>query len=181
MHAPVEFVVARHLLTHPEDAASDMARHCHLHRASASRAQKRLRKRNLLTAEQQVLYALQLPHKPAWKTYTFRVPNPDLWLRGLRAPAWLSGEAAAAIEGMDLVPSQVLAYVQADALPAALEAAKRAFAKVSSERDANLLIRVADPWLHLDPDERLVERGQRLLDYAVSLNVQFAKEWARLG
>jgi hypothetical protein len=99
----------------------------------------------------------------------------------MKAPHWLTGEAAAALEGIDIVPSKIETYVRRQDAEEALESARRCFAKASSLRDANLVVYLADQWLYIDEDEALVERGQRLLDYARSENVQFAKELARLG
>lgn len=181
MRAPVAFVVTRHLLTHRDDSPADLGRHCHVERSSAARAIKRLREDGIETDAQRLAHLLDLRTTPHWSTFAFRLPNPDNWLDAMTSPHWLTGEAAASVEGMDLVPSRVESYVHADDMEDAMRCAKRAFAKVAAPRDANLILRVADPWMALDPDDPLVERGQRLYDYARSKNVQFAKELARLG
>ncbi len=145
-----------------------------------SKALKRLRTMGIETDGQRLAHLETLPRRPHWPCYFFHAPNPDHWVQEAKFPHWLTGEAAAAFEGLDLVPARLEVYVRRVDTEAALLAAKRAFAKISSGRDANLIVRVADPWLHLRPDEPLVERGQRLYDYARSKNIQFAKEMERL-
>lgn len=180
MRAPVEFVVTRHKLTHPDDSPSQSARHCNLHQASTSRAMSRL-KDEILDDARLLSQLLAQRTTPSWPAFYFRVPNPDNWIQAMKSPHWLTGEAAAAIEGINIVPSRVETYIRRENADQAVDAARRSFAKASSPRDANLVIRIADPWLYLDEDDALVERGQRLLDYARSSNVQFAKELATLG
>lgn len=179
MRAPVEFVVTRHLLTDPEATPTQIARSCHVERSSASRALTRLRRAGLSSPGQLLAHLQDLPQRPHWPTYPFAAPNPDNWVADA-PPHWLTGQAAASMEGLDLVPSMLQAYVRRDDLTEALATCMRVFAKPCGARDANLVILVADEWLPLDPDDRLVPRGQRLLDYARDPNVQFAKELQRL-
>lgn len=181
MHAPVSFVVARHLLTHPADGPADLSRHCHLERSSATKALARLRKDAVETEAQLMAHLIRRNTVPHWSSFTFRLPNPDNWLQAVTVDHWLTGEAAAAAEGMDLIPSRIETYVRREDMEDAMRTAKQVFAKAAAPRDANLILRVADPWMYLEADEPLVERGQRLFDYARSKNVQFAKEFARLG
>ena len=183
--APVEFVVLRHLLTHPGDTTTEMARHCHVSLSSASLALSRLREENPRPSGWDPAWLwerlLSARERPTWKTFRFHVPNPDNWVTAMRdrhVPAWFSGEVAAAREGIDVVPNTVVAYVREQDMAAAFAVAKESFAKVS-EANANLVIKVADPWLSFDGED--VEKGQRLLDYNESRNIQLAKVIAQLG
>ena len=183
--APVEFVVLRHLLTHPGDSTTEMARHTHISPSSASLALARLRAAQPAVSGWNRPWLWQrllaIRRRPTWRTFRFQVPNPDNWLtamRNRRVPFWFSGEVAAAREGIAVVPNILHAYVEEEALAAALSAAKESFAKVASA-NANLVVRVADPWLAFDGDD--VEAGQRLLDYQESRNIQLAKVIAELA
>ncbi len=179
MRAPVEFIVTRHLIGDPAATPTEIARACSIERSSASRALSRLRETGLTTPGQLLAHLHSLPSKPYWPTHSFQAPNPDAWTTG--APLhWLTGQAAAAHDGLDLVPSVLEAYVQEADLQAALIAARDIFAKPCGRRDANLVIHVADSWMTLDPASNLIQVGQRWLDYSQDPNVQFAKELQRL-
>lgn len=176
MRAPVEFVVLRHLLGHPNDSPAQIARHCSLHDTSARMALKRIRQKDANTPSW-ILRQLQTRReRPHHKQYNFQAPNPDQFLVALRAPHWLSGEYAAAMEGFDVVPEQALIYIREQDLPTVTAAAKETFAKVAPASKANVVIRIADPWMDLRDGEPLVDRGQRLLDYEESKHLQILKD-----
>jgi hypothetical protein len=80
------------------------------------------------------------------------------------------------MEGFDIVPEQAMLYIREADLPKVSEAAKESFAKVAPASKANVIVRIADPWLNLRPDEPMVERGQRLLDYQESRHLQILKD-----
>lgn len=129
---------------------TQIARACHVERSSASRALTRLRRAGLSSPGQLLAHLQDLPQRPHWPTYPFAAPNPDNWVADA-PPHWLTGQAAASTEGLDLVPSILQVYVRRDDLTEALATCMR-----------------------------LVPRGQRLLDHARDPNVQFAKELQRL-
>ncbi len=114
--------------------------------------------------------------RPRHQQFAFKAPNPDQFLAAMKAPFWLSGEYAAAWEGFDLVPEQALIYIRREDAKSISAAAKESFAKVAPASKANVLVRIADPWMNLRPDEELVERGQRLLDYEESRHLQILKD-----
>lgn len=173
MAAPAEFLVLRHRLSHPSESQADLARHTHLDSSTVSRVLKRLDAKRLWTPHQRVEAMRTASRRPTHKTYHFRAPNPDQWNAAYDGPAWLSGEPAAARDGYDLVPAKILVYVPPEALPQALRASQEIFAKLAPESRANLILREADPWLRADDEhDDLVERGQRLLDYAESKHIQ---------
>lgn len=109
--------------------------------------------------------------------FRFRAPNPKQWHRQFDRTAWLSGEVAAAEhDGYNLVPERYLVYVDPKDWRHALQSALEIFADVAAPAQANLLIREADPWLNADDEKPfLVEKGQRLLDYASSRHVQILR------
>jgi len=175
--APAAFVVIRHLLTHPEDTPAKIAKHCFLHDTTVREAMKRLKNADILGHERLLLQRLRNhPQRIRHRRYAFHAPNPDQFLSALDAPYWLSGEYAAALAGFDLVPEQAVVYVAAADLAAATQAAKDVFAKIAPESKANVVVKVADSWLYLDPDSEIVERGQLLLDYQDSRHLQILKE-----
>lgn len=177
MAAPAEFVIIRHLLTHPDDTPAQIAKHCFLHDTTVRAALKRLKDADLLGHERLLLQRLQ-DHlqRIRHRRYAFLAPNPDQFLTALNVPYWLSGEYAAALAGFDIVPEQAMVYVTVDGLDAAARAAKDVYAKIAPESKANVVVKVADAWLHLDSDSETVERGQLLLDYQDSRHLQILKE-----
>ena len=176
MRTPVEFVVTRHLLSIPDASPSDIARHCHVSLTSASRAYRKVRDLTDLRESLLFHHLLALKETPHWPTLYFRIPNPEQWQNQYKGPRWLSGEIAAAMEDYDLVPERWLVYLHPDDVPLAVEAAKKEYARVAKPADANLAFRTADPWLYLDTESDLVERGQRLLDYWKSRHIQLTVE-----
>lgn len=176
VRSPVEFVVTRHLLTHPEESPAEMARHCHSNYASVALARRRLDKKGILSEEQRLAHLLTLPERPRGKILaSFRSPNPDAWLRTINRPYWLSGEDAAAHDGYPIVPERHLVYVRPDDFHEAVQTALRLLGRIAYGPQSNLTVRQADPWLYLEPGEPWVERGQRLLDYIESQHVQLAR------
>lgn len=180
MGAPVEFVVTRHLLSHPDEGTTDMARHCNLHVGSVSAARRRLQKQDIWRPAQLLAHLQTLSRRPPRRATFFHVPNPDQFIAALRrdqVPFWISGDAAAAAEGYDLVPEHVIIYIHPEAADPAMAAAIRVYGgKVAASAVSNVEIRVADDWLYLDPESELVERGQRLLDYQESKHIQILRD-----
>lgn len=172
--SPAQFVVARHLVSHPEDAPGDIAAHCHLLVQSAARAYKRVFDQTQLQPGLLLETMRAAGEKPTWRTFRYWVPNPGHWPKAAKVQAWLSGEhAAETVDGLDLVSSRRIYYIRPDDLPAAMQAASDIFAKCASARQANLALRVADPWMDLTG--QVAERGQRWYDYASSSNLQLAR------
>ena len=176
MRAPAEFVVLRHLLGHPEDSPAEIARHCKLHDTSARVAVRRIRERDSVSPSWLLAQLKSVRERPRHQQFAFQVPNPDQFLKAMKAPHWLSGEYAAALDGFDLVPEQAMIYIRPEDVKSISAAAKESFAKVAPASKANVLVRIADPWMNLRSDEALVERGQRLLDYEESRHVQILKD-----
>ena len=176
MRAPAEFVVLRHLLGHPEDSPAEIARHCKLHDTSARVAVRRIRERDTVSQSWLLVQLKSIREKPRHQQFAFKVPNPDQFLEAMNVPRWFSGEYAAAMEGYDLVPEQAMIYIRAEDAKSISTAAKESFAKVAPASKANVLVRIADPWMNLRPDEQMVERGQRLLDYEESRHIQILKD-----
>jgi hypothetical protein len=173
VRAPAEFVVLRHLLTHPEDAPADLHRHCHLHLKTASLVLKRLRDQDVWTEDQIVARLRTLSERPRWRTLGFEAPNPPQWLRAHKGTHWTSGDYAAAKEGVPIVPERLIAWVPAIELLHAQRAADDVLAKPVRAHAANLVLRIADRWLGADPTHPdLVERGQRIWDYDEFPNLQ---------
>lgn len=170
MSAPADFVVSRHLLGHPDDSVNEVAKHSGLHRSVVHNVRKRLQA-NQLVHEGRLLHHLQHhPRKIRHKSYQFRVPNPKQWFNQFQGSVLLSGDIVAAEhDGYNVVPNEWVVYIRPDQEKDAIQAALDVFADYAPKRAANLVLRVADPWLAPDDkDPRLVERGQRLLDYAES-------------
>lgn len=84
----------------------------------------------------------------------------------------ISGEDAAVIDGWDIVPNRHLIYVDSHILADIVRDAIEDGARLTEPDGANLTIRERDPWL-VDERKTMVERGQRMLDYLQSKNVQF--------
>lgn len=143
----------------------------------------RIRDQGLWSDEAMVAHLRGLTARPPRHAVRFRVPNPDQFLTAMRkeaVPCWISGEYAAAAEGFDLVPERCLVYVRAGDLEAALQVVQSSYGKIAGPQQSNLEVRRADDWLYLDPDQELVERGQRLLDYDESRHIQILKGlWRR--
>lgn len=167
MGAPAEFLVARHLLSHPADGPGEVARHVRLHRPVVANAIRRLRQREIVLEPHLLHFIAHHPRRVHHRAYRFRAPNPRQWLNAMEAPFLLSGDVVAAEhDGYNVVPDQWIAYVRPEDESAALEAAKKVFADVAPREKANLIVKVMDAWLRPDAeDPRIVERGQRLLDY----------------
>lgn len=177
MRAPAEFVVARHLLTHPDDAPAQIRRHTGLRIESASKALRRIREAELWTPGQLVERARSHLVRLPRREFHFYVPDPKQWLKAFRGDYLVSGELAAAeADRYNLRPSHVLVYVQPGSLTEAAQVALDLGADVAKRAGANLTLREADPWLvNDDADEHLAEKGQRLLDYAESPQIQLVR------
>lgn len=166
MRAPVEFAVLRHLLQHPDDRPATLARHAHLHPRSASLALARIRDAGTWGDAAVLLRLRATAERPRWRTHHYRAPNPRQWLVAYQGPCWLSGDEAAAREGHDLVPERIIAWIPPERLQDGIRACEEILADSASRDTANLILRVADPWLAADErDPELVERGQRFWDY----------------
>jgi hypothetical protein len=175
LRTPVTYVVLRHKMTHPDEGAAAIARHCHLHDHSVRSALKRIQEEGIWQ-DAEILHKLRsLKEVPPRKAFHFSIPNPDQFLNSVTVPCWISGEFAAASEGYDLVPERLLVYVRPEDADAAAKAAQDEFAKVAPHSRANLTIALADPWLYLDSESDLVERGQRLIDYRDSRHIQILR------
>jgi hypothetical protein len=167
MGAPADVIISRHLIGHPDDTAADAARHTGLHRAVVHQVIRRLRADDALHEGRLVARIQNHPRRLHHRALAFRVPNPAQWANQFSQRFLLSGDVVAAEkDGYNVVPEKWIVYVQPQDEQAAMKAALDVFADVSPHRLANLLIRIADPWLLPDDeDPRLAERGQRLLDY----------------
>ena len=176
MRAPVEFLVTRQLLSGTDVAPAEIARRCRLRASSVARAYHRIREKTALDDARLFRHLLGLPERPHWTTLHFHIPNPQQWQNRYDGPRWLSGEVAAALEGYSLVPERWLVYLRPEDVEPAVEAAKTEYAKVAPPAKANLTLRATDPWMDLDPESDLVQRGQRLLDYWQSRHVQLTAE-----
>lgn len=178
MGAPAEFVVLRHLLSHPSDSRYEVARHSGLSQNSVGLVVRRIEADEDWSEKQRLERLRNLKRRPTLREYRFRAPNPRNWHRQYDQPGWISGEVAAAeLEKYSLVPERHLVYVKPEHRDAAIRAAFEVFAELAPPREANLMLREADPWLTADDsDPRYVERGQRLLDYAESRHIQILRE-----
>jgi hypothetical protein len=176
VRAPVEFVVCRHLLSHPEESPAAIAKHCNLLLPSAARSYHRIQAMTQLQREPLFRHMLSLSERPPRREIYFQMPNPELWANRFKGQKWLSGEAAAARDGYPLVPQRLLYYVPADQIQKAAEDAIASYGKLSGGKEWNLALRAADPWLSEDEDTGLVEYGQRRLDYWESPHVQLARD-----
>lgn len=176
MRAPAEFVVLRHLITHPDDEPYTLAKHTGLRVDSVAKVVKRLGPENRHSQEQLLARLRAVPRRPNRRSIHFQAPNPLTWLKQFKEPYLVSGQVAAAeAEKINLVPSSVLAFVPLEHVDAAVQAALDIFASLAPAKGANLHIRVADPWLtNDDADARLAELGQRLLDYDEDPLIQMA-------
>jgi len=173
---PVDFIVTRCLLSDAELTPAAIARRCDIRVTSAIRAYKNLQSRTGLRPARLFQHLRAVKERPHWTSLLFRIPNPEQWARRYARERWFSGEVAAALDGFDLVPERWLVYLRAGDMEAAVAAAQDEFALVAKPSAANMVFRVADPWMHLDPASNLVERGQRLLDYWESDHVQLTAE-----
>lgn len=167
MKAPAEFVVLRHLLTHPHEAPYDISKHTGLGADSASKVLKRLEVEGIFEPEQVLARLRSTSRRPSRRSVHFQAPNPLLWLRQFQGPYLVSGQVAAAEqERVNLAPSSLLVFVPEAQIERAMKAALDIFAKVAPAHQANLHLRMADPWLaNDDQNEHVAEKGQRLLDY----------------
>lgn len=172
----LEAIVARHLLSHREDSAYAVAQHLRLPRATAHRAVQRVRE---TAASEHALVALLLRRTITHRTLHVRHPAVERWLSRLPAPVSLSGEDAAAVDGAPLVPHRHLFYVREEDLSLVLRSLEATDGDLVAPEEGNVTLRVRDPWLMDDPAP-LVERGQRLVDYLESGNVQILRG-LRLG
>lgn len=165
-------LLARHWLTHPEEAAYTAAQHLGgIERRTVQNAAERLRTR-VGTDEPSLIRYLRAHPIPARKTISFRHPAADRWLKDTNIHHLLSGEDAALVDGWDLVPHRHMVYVEWDDLQPAVDDVLDTGGRVADPADANLTLRVGDEWLYEEP-KNFVERGQRILDYLDSKNVQF--------
>ncbi len=162
-------LLARHWLTHPEESAYAAAKHLGLSPRTVQVAAQRLRKR-VGTSRGQLLQFL-VAHPIPQKSVALRHPNPETWLRKPPVPVSLGGEDAAAVLGWDLVPNRHTYYVSPEDFEITVKSLLDNGARLTDADGANVTIRVRDEWL-LDEPAPLVERGQRLLDYATSKNIQ---------
>jgi hypothetical protein len=178
MRAPAEFIVTRHLLSHPGDSTTQLARDCHLDPSVASKVVKRLRETQPFWTEQALFRHLKsIPERPQQKGVTMRLTNPELWFRSYGGPYMASGEAVAAtVDGIDVVPGRFLVYVPSfEHARQAVKAGLDVMGKLAPSSEANLEIRVGDPWLCSAEQPNVVERGQRLLDYDESRQIQLLR------
>lgn len=168
---PADVLLARHWLTHPGEPAYKAARHIGIEPRTAQKAAERLRARHATTQPELIAFLRQNP-LPRPKSAGFRHPQAERWLKRTKLRFLLSGEDAAVVDGWDLVPHRHLVYVEPEDLQRAVDEILDEGARVADPADANLTIRVRDPWLTEDP-KAFAELGQRLLDYLESKNVQF--------
>jgi len=164
-------LLARHWLTHPGEAAYSAAQHMGLERRTVQNAAARLRER-VGSDEASLIHYLRAHPIAQRKTIAFRHPAAQRWLLETRIDHLLSGEDAALIDGWDLVPHRHMAYVSWGDLQRAVDDIIDSGGRVANAEDANLTLRVGDNWLYEDP-KSFVERGQRIIDYLASKNVQF--------
>jgi hypothetical protein len=165
-------LLARHWLTHPGEASYTAAQHMGgIERRTVQNAADRLRE-NVGTDEASLIRYLRAHPIPQLKTIAFRHPAPERWLKDTTIDHLLSGEDAALVDGWDLVPHRHMAYVEWDDLQRAVDDVIDSGGRVADSEDANLTLRVGDEWLYEDP-KSFVERGQRIMDYLSSKNVQF--------
>lgn len=172
--SPARFVAARHLLSHPKDSPGQIAAHCHLNLSSASRALHALTTQTGLEPAGLLEVMLQAREKPRWRSFHFRAPNSGHWQKAATVPYLRSGEnAAETVDGLNLISDRTILYVKEDDLEAAMKTAQTIYAKSASPKIANLVLRVADPWMAFQGD--VAEKGQRWYDYATSSNLQLRR------
>lgn len=165
-------LLARHWLTHPGESAYAAAQHMgDIERRTLQNAAERLRSRVGTDEASLIRYLRAHPIQPT-KTISFRHPAPERWLKETPIHHLLSGEDAAVLDGWDLVPHRHMAYVGLADLARAVDDVIDTGGRVADAEDANLTLRVGDKWLYEEP-KSFVERGQRILDYLSSKNVQF--------
>jgi hypothetical protein len=148
----------------------------------ASKVVKRLREARSFWTEQELFRHLKsIPERPHWKGVTMRLTNPELWFRAYHGPFMASGEAVAAtVDGIDVVPGRFLVYVPSfEHMHQAVKAGLDVMGKLSPSSESNLEIRVADRWLRAGEQPDVVERGQRLLDYDESRQIQLLRVFQR--
>lgn len=166
-----DVLLARHWLTHPDEPAYQAAKHMGLETRTVQKAAERLRATVGTTEAGLLKHVLGNPIRPP-RAATLRVPDAARWLQRTRRSFLLSGEDAAVIDGWSIVPHRHLVYVDEETFRPAIDELLDEGARLAQGDDANLTIRVRDPWLTEEP-RALVERGQRLVDYMTSQNVQF--------
>jgi hypothetical protein len=180
VRAPAEFLVTRHLITHPDDGPSDIARHERIHVPTASSALIRIRaEHNLWTETQLLAHIRNIAERPKWRAHSLRLPNPQRWVDNYDGRKLISGEPAAVLDGFDLIPERHLVYLEAAAMNQALQFALDEGGALAPLNQANLTLRTMDRWLYEEPIG-YAERGQRLLDYADSKHVQLLRGLKRL-
>lgn len=156
----------------------EVARDCHLDPSVASKVVKRLREAEPFWTEQGLFRHLRsIPERPHWRAVTMRLTNPELWFRAYQGPFMASGEAVAAtVDRIDVVPGRFLVYVPSfEHAQQAVKAGLDVMGKLAPRSEANLEIRVADPWLQPGEQPNVVERGQRRLDYEESGQIQLLR------
>lgn len=168
---PSTLLLARHLLSHPDDSGYRAADHLGLHPRTAQRAKKRLEDRVGLGEPALLDYVDRNKRHFDHRDLHLRHGAPERWLAAPPAPVSLSGEDAAAVEGFDLIPHRHLLYVAEEDLTLLERSLRDDGAVPCGPDEANVTLRVRDPWL-LDDPAPLVERGQRLLDYRHSRHVR---------
>lgn len=172
--SPTRFVVARHLISHPDDSPGQIAFHCHLQIPSASRALRAILAETGLEPAALLEFMLRTPEKPRWRSFHYRAPNPSHWVKAAMIPYQLSGDVAAAtVDGLNLSSDRTTIYVRENDVEAAMKAASRIYAKPASPSKSNLVLRVADPWMAFEGN--VAEKGQRWHDYATSTNLQLRR------
>jgi len=162
-------LLARHWISHPEDSAYEAAKHMRLPLRTVQLAAARLRNR-IGTGQDQLLDFL-MKNPIEHKSIRVRHPNPNIWLRKPPVMISLSGEDAAAVNGWDIVPNRHTFYVEEKDLGLALKSLLDSGGRLSEKEDQNIILKVRDKWL-MDEPAPLVERGQRLIDYQESRNIQ---------
>jgi hypothetical protein len=162
-------LVSRHRITHPTDSAYKISRHIKLPLRTTQLATKRIRERVGIEKEKLLEFLIQnpIPHK----RFEFFHPNPNVWLRRPPVQISYSGEDAAAVLGWNLIPNRHILYVAEKDLDILLKDLLDNGGRLSGDNESNLSIRLRDKWMIDDPSP-LVERGQRLVDYRESKNIQ---------
>jgi len=170
--ALLDRVLVRHLLTHPEDSAYIAAKHMGLPIRTVQLAAKRIKER--IGLEHDFLLKFLLINPILHKRIELKHPNPNIWLRKPPADISISGEDAAAVLGWDIVPNRHMFYVNEKDLEIIIKSLLDSGGRLSGKEQANITLCVRDDWLIDDPAP-LVERGQRLIDYTESKNLQLLK------
>ena len=162
-------LLVRHWLTHPEESAYEAAKHMNLSKRTVQFAAKRIKARTGIQRERLLEFLCENPI--AHKNIGFYHPNPNVWLRHPPVPVSLSGEDAAAVMGWDIVPNRHIFYIEATEVNTIVKSLLGSGGRLAEDMDQNISLRLRDKWM-IDEPVPLVERGQRLVDYKESKNIQ---------